>query len=72
MNAVINRIKENNKVKIVDNIEDDQNKVVDLILELYRDKKLVPVICDDMFEYKNPNTGEVLSIKIQSLNCEVL
>ncbi|MBE6336889.1 MAG: hypothetical protein E7066_09480 [Lentimicrobiaceae bacterium] len=62
MNAVINRIKENNKVKIVDNIEDDQNKVVDLILELYRDKKLVPVICDDMFEYKNPNTGELQSL----------
>ena len=63
MNTIINRIKESNKVKIVDNIEDDQNKaVIKSIMELYRDNKLVPVICDDMFEYKNPNTEEVQSL----------
>lgn len=59
MDEVIKRIKASDKIKIIDTVNSNNDRIVDSIINLCIDNKLVPVICDDMFEYKDPLTGEL-------------
>lgn len=57
MDEVIKRIKASDKIKIIDTVNSNNDGIVDSIIELYRKNKLVPVICNDMFEYEDAKTG---------------
>lgn len=65
MNTPLERIK--NKVHIINesyaNENIDMEELVEDIKRLILCKKLVPVICEDMFEYVNPDTGERQSLQ---------
>lgn len=66
MSTPLERIVNNEKVDIresYDNKRTDIEELVEDIKELILDKKLVPVICEDMFEYINPATGERQSLQ---------
>ena len=65
MSTPLERIK--NKVHIINESYANENisieELVEDIKRLILCKKLVPVICEDMFEYINPNTGEKQSLQ---------
>ena len=60
----INRIRE--KVTIIteqqENNQNNIDRVADDIIGLYNTKSLVPVICEDMYEYVNPINNEHQSL----------
>lgn len=56
---IIKRIIENKKVKIIghDEIFDDETQdLIKYIIEAINSNKLVPVICEDLYEYEDPNS----------------
>lgn len=60
----INRIRE--KINIIEEQEENNqyniDRLVNSIIRLYNKKSLVPVICEDMYEYINPVTNEHQSL----------
>lgn len=65
MSTPFERIKNNVHItkEYYSNENIDMEELVEDIRRLILCKKLVPVICEDMFEYVNPNTGERQSLQ---------
>ncbi len=64
MNTPIDRIREN--VAIIDDnslTESDIHDTIERINELHSENALIPIICEDMYEYVNQATGEKQSLQ---------
>lgn len=72
MDTPIERIRQ--KVRIVPSGDDsgqNMDDIVSTIKRLYNRQVLVPVICEDMYEYRNPDKGSTQSLHSYMVECVI-